>query len=441
MQQAARISAAIELLGSIVDSWQQERGAPADKLCEAYFKERRYIGSHDRGAIAELVYWCLRHKAVLQWWCERLHAVAGARSYVMAALLLRRDAEPAQLATIFSGGKYAPPPLTETEWQWAHQLGRQEIYHPDMPDAVRLNYPQWLEPKLKASLGSALAGEMKASNHQAPLDLRTNTLLITRDELVARLREEGFDAIPAPISPIGIRLRQRQPVFTSPLFREGLFEVQDEGSQVVSQLVTARAGMKVIDFCAGAGGKTLAVAANMDNKGRLLAWDISAKRLSQLPQRLRRAQVFNAEWRVLTSERDSYIKRHKASADRVLTDVPCSGSGTWRRNPDLKWRFTPRDLEEVLAIQQRILESAARLVKPGGQLVYATCSLLKDENEQQVANFLEAHANFRVVCAQKVWNKTASADAASSEVSYLWLTPQQDGCDGFFAAILERQAS
>lgn len=442
MTPSARIHAAIELLESIYASWNGETRVAADKLCDLYFKARRYIGSHDRGAVAELTYWCLRHKAELDWHCERHHLMPSARTHIICALLIRADAPPAQLAALFDGGKYAPAPLTESEWHAAHALFKtifSKAGDDTLPAHVRLNYPAWMESVLRESLGAKLEAEMEAMQAQAPLDLRANTLLITRDALLAQMKEAGFSVTPTPVSPTGIRLQKREPVFGSPLFRQGFFEVQDDGSQAIAHLVDAHPGMRVIDFCAGAGGKTLAVAAQMENKGRLLAFDTSAKRLAQLPLRLKRAQVFNTEWRALSSERDAYVKRHKQSADRVLLDVPCSGSGTWRRNPDLKWRFTRQDLQEVLDLQSRILESASRLAKIGGRVIYSTCSLLKCENEQQVANFIAAHPNFRVVCAQKVWNKDTAVD--SSSPSYLWLTPQQDGCDGFFAAVLERIAA
>lgn len=440
MTPAARISAAIELVDSILQSWRVETRVPADKLVDQYFKARRYIGSHDRGAIAELVYWVLRHKGSLEWWCDRSYTAKLARTLMIGALIFRGEAAVAQLATLFDGSKYAPAPLTDGEWQFAHHIGKQAMAHPDMPRAARLNYPQWMEPLLEATLGRALESEMKAMQAQAPVDLRANTLIAPREQLIEKLIAEGFDAEPTPVSPVGIRLKKREAIFASPLFKQGWFEMQDEGSQIVSKLVDAAPGMRVIDFCAGAGGKTLGIAADMQNKGRILAFDTSAKRLAQLPLRLRRAQVFNTEWHVIASEQDTYLKRHKLSADRVLVDVPCSGSGTWRRNPDLKWRFGKKDLDEVRDVQQRIFASAARLVKPGGRLIYATCSLLKQENHDQVEEFLKTHSNFRVVCAQKIWNKTPTS-GASEGVSYLSLTPQQDGVDGFFAAALERTAA
>jgi 16S rRNA (cytosine967-C5)-methyltransferase len=278
---------------------------------------------------------------------------------------------------------------------------------------------------------------MPALNEQATTDLRVNTLKTTRETLQAELAKEEFFSTPGVLSPVCLRLDKRGPIFTSPLFKAGHFEVQDEGSQVVAMMVDAQPGQRVIDFCAGAGGKTLAIAAAMKNKGRILAWDTSEKRLKQIVPRLRRAGVDTVQTHVIESENDAFIKRHKQTADRVLVDAPCSGSGTWRRNPDLKWRFNRKDLDEVLAVQQSILQSASRLVKPGGRLIYATCSILLDENEHQITQFLKSVNNFRVVCAQKIWDKNSTC-GENETVSFLSLTPHEDGVDGFFAAVLER---
>lgn len=439
MTPSARLCAVSEILDSLLQSWLQDRHVPADKLIDQYFKARRYIGSKDRGAISELTYWILRHKASLEWWCDRGNLPRLSRGLLLAALVFRGDFSVTQFAALFDGGQYSPPPLTDGEWQFVHTLTKQPMIHPDMPRWVRLNYPQWLDQLLEKTFGARLEDEIAALSAQAPADLRANTLHVTREELLTQLMAEGYQVVPTPVCPTGIRMEKRDPIFTSPLFKKGYFEMQDEGSQIVSLLVDAKPGMKVIDFCAGAGGKTLAVAAQMENKGRILAWDTSAKRLAQLPLRLKRAGVFNTEWRVITSESDSYIKRHKQTADRVLVDAPCTGSGTWRRNPDLKWRFSQKDLDEMLPLQQRILESASRLVKPGGWLVYATCSLFSEENERQIEQFLKTRSNFRVVCAEKVWNKNSpSGDASAKPPTFLWLTPHQDGVDGFFAAVLER---
>jgi len=438
MTPGARTQAAIDLIDLILEAWQSQKRIPADKILEGYFKARRYIGSKDRGFIAELFYWVLRHKATLEWWLKRAgYPGTSGRGYVFCAIILRGECEREGLAALTQDGNYAPKPLNNTEQMALEELYGHPLLHPDMPAHVRLNFPEWMGPHIAESFGEKQEEALKALSEQAPTDLRVNTLKATREQLIAALAKEGFDVSPTPTSPLGVRLNKRAPVFTSECFKKGWFEVQDEGSQMVAILTQAEAGHKVIDFCAGAGGKTLCIAAQMENKGRILAWDTSEKRLGQITLRLRRAGVGNVQTHVLTSETDAFIKRHKYTADRVLVDAPCSGTGTWRRNPDLKWRFTAQDLAEVIEVQGKILESAARLVKPGGRLIYATCSFLKSENDQQVALLLQKLHDFRVVCAQKVWDK-APLDSVADEVSYLWVTPHQDGVDGFFAAVLER---
>lgn len=438
MTPGARAQAAIDIIDQMLAAWLSPRRMPVDKLIQNYFGTRRYIGSKDRGAISELVYWVLRHKGALDWWLDTLDQRVHGRSYVFAALAIRKDVSLAQMASLSKDSQFSPPPLDASEQRMVEALANTNAAA-DMPDHARLNYPQWLQPFLERAFGDSLERAMLCMNEQAPTDLRVNTLKISRNDLQARLNEEGFECTLTPLSPLGLRLEKRAPIFTSRYFKEGYFEVQDEGSQVVALLADVRPGMRVIDFCAGAGGKTLAMAAQMQNKGRILAWDTSEKRLAQLAPRLRRAGVDTIQTHVLESETDAFIKRHKQTADRVLVDAPCSGSGTWRRNPDLKWRFTAEDLEAVCAQQRAILRSAMRLVKPGGRLVYATCSVFKEENEMQIAEVLKDVNNFKVVCAEKIWdNPTSESLDTQHIVSYLSLTPHEDGVDGFFAAVLER---
>ncbi len=442
MTPGARAQAAIDLIDKTLSVWLSEKRIPADKLLDNYFKTHRYIGSKDRAAIGELFYWILRHKAALEWWMERSNQRVHGRSYVLAALALRGEYS----SSLSKDSQYSPPPLDEHELQLVSQLADKQIEHRDMPDHVRLNYPAWCDDYLRRAFPKDFDAALRCLNEQAPTDLRVNTIKTSREDLQRALAKEEFETTPTELSPIGLRLARRMPIFTSELFKLGHFEVQDEGSQAVALIVDAQPGHRVIDFCAGAGGKTLAMAACMQNKGRIMAWDISEKRLSQITLRLRRAGVDNVQTHVITSEQDAFIKRHKQTADRVLVDAPCSGTGTWRRNPDLKWRFTQKDLDEVVAVQQSILQSAARLVKPGGRLIYATCSVLQEENELQAAQFLKTVNNFeggkehfKVVCAKKIWDKNSTAGDAD-EVSYLSITPHQDGVDGFFAAIFERTA-
>jgi len=436
MTPGARIQAAIELVDQILSAWISQKRIPADKMLQNYFTGHRYIGSKDRGQVSELVYWVLRHKSALEWWLDRTGQRLHGRTYVIAAIVLRKDYNPTSIASLSKDSQYSPPPLDEDEQKMVETLVRHDIEHKDMPDHIRLNYPQWMDTVLTEAFGKEKEAALHAMNEQASTDLRVNTLKTTREALIETLNKETFSCMATPLSPVGVRLEKRWPVFTSEAFKKGWFEVQDEGSQMVALLVDAQPGMRVIDFCAGAGGKTLAIAAAMKNKGRILALDISEKRLTQLTPRLRRAGVDNVQLHIIESESDAYIKRHKQTADRVLVDAPCSGSGTWRRNPDLKWRFTQKDLEEVIAVQQSILQSALRLVKPGGRLVYATCSVLKEENEKQIEQVLKTVNNFKVVCAEKIWDKNSIS--GEGEVSYLSLTPHEDGVDGFFAAVLER---
>jgi 16S rRNA (cytosine967-C5)-methyltransferase len=282
-----------------------------------------------------------------------------------------------------------------------------------MPPAVRLEVPDWLAPRIDA-------GELRALMEPASLDLRVNLLKGTREEAIAALAREGVTATPTPHSPWGLRIEGRRQITTGAAFRAGLVEIQDEGSQLVAALVDARPGSRVADMCAGAGGKTLAMAMTMQNRGQIVACDVSAARLDGAVRRLRRAGVHNVE-RHLLEAGDKWIKRRAGSFDRVLVDAPCTGIGTWRRNPDARLRLTEADIAELLPKQAAILDQAASLVRIGGRLVYATCSLLAEENEGQVIAFLSRRAAF-------------------AQVDTLSLTPARHGTDGFFAAVLERRS-
>lgn len=439
MTPGAHIAASIELLETTEDAWQQGKKLPADAAIGSYFKNRRYIGSKDRAAIARMVYSVLRKGSSLQWWAEQHHLPITPRALVITALMVEEHVTMNGLLARFTGQGYDPHPLTAAEEEAAEALVGSSSYHPDMPEWMQLNTPEWCIPLIKETFGDDYRLEVMALGTEAPLDLRVNTLKTNREEAKERLRGEGFIAEETPYSPLGLRLHKRGAIFATKTFQEGWIEVQDEGSQLVAMLADAQPGQKVIDFCAGAGGKTLALAAQMKNKGRILAWDVSETRLEQSHKRFKRAGVDNVQKHVLTSETDPFVKRHKDSADRVLVDAPCSGTGTWRRNPDLKWRFTQQDLDELQAIQARILESAHRLVKPGGRLIYVTCSILQEENEFQVKQFLTKHPEFRVVKPGEIWDKSGALKQAFPS-SFLRMTPKQHGTDGFFAAVLEKNS-
>ncbi len=315
-------------------------------------------------------------------------------------------------------------------------LAGRTLDHPSMGEAVRLEIPDWILPHLQARFGESLAGEMAAMGEPAPLDLRVNLLKSDVAAAQAALLAEGIEAAATPYSPWGLRVAHRRPVTSGAAFQSGAVEIQDEGSQLVAHLVGAAPGMRVADWCAGAGGKTLAIAALMENRGHVVACDVSEVRLEGAVKRLRRAGVHNVE-RHLTVDGDKWVKRRAQSFDRVLVDAPCTGTGTWRRNPDGRLRLSETDLAELLPKQAHILDTAQRLVRPGGRLVYATCSLLAEENEAQVESFLARHAGYRVVPVSEAWTLSAAVPCADP---YLVLTPRLHGTDGFFGAVLERVA-
>jgi 16S rRNA (cytosine967-C5)-methyltransferase len=428
----AQLAAAIDIL-SAIDTGEH----PADDIAAGYFRRRRYIGAKDRAGIAGHVYAVLRQRVALDWWIQKHRAEIGPRTRLLTALVLIEGWRPEAIAAACDGGRFRPAPPTDAEQRLLRALVGRTLHHPRMSRAVANDLTEWLEPYLERVFGNGLEREMAALNAAAPTDLRVNLLKTGREAARRALAAEGVAAEPTPWSPIGLRLSQRVPLGRLTAFREGLVEVQDEGSQIAALLADARPGMRVVDFCAGAGGKTLALAAGMENRGKLVACDVSARRLEAATRRLRRAGVSNAERRVLTGERDKWVKRHKGSFDRVFVDAPCLGTGTLRRNPNAKWQMTPVDLVELVVQQQQILRSAARLVRPGGRLVYVTCSLLREENEEQAEAFLAAEPGFLLVPAAGVWRETIGTPLPGGG-RYLRLTPARHGTDGFFVAIFER---
>ena len=434
MTPGATVQAAIELIAGI------EAGtAPADDLVATYFRRHRFAGVKDRGAISEHIYAVLRHRAQLDWWIERKGEglPTDARTRLLAALLLVEEWTFPQIAQACDGDRFRPYPLIGLEGRFLSAIEAEKLTHPDMPPEVRGNFPAWLHPHLEAALGRDLPMEMAALNRPAALDLRVNALKGDREEARTQLEVYGIKAGRTSLSPLGLRVFERIPLATLPLFKDGLVEVQDEGSQLAAILADAKPGMRVVDFCSGAGGKTLALAAAMGNRGHLIACDVSERRLERSGQRLRRAGVSIVQRRVLSNERDKWVKRHAQSFDRVFVDAPCTGTGTWRRNPDAKWRLKPVDLEELAALQKQILDSAARLVKPGGRLIYATCSMLREEDEEQAMDFLATHTQFSLVPIAEVWRDTIGSDCPVRG-DMLRLSPGRHKTDGFFVAVMER---
>ena len=327
-----------------------------------------------------------------------------------------------------------PSPLAANEKRMVERVASRN--DSEMPREVRLEVPWWLLPKLDEAFGAAADAELAALGQEAPLDLRVNTLKATRDAVLASLRAEDLKAEPTPISPLGVRLPARISLGDHAGFRDGLFEVQDEASQTCAHLVNAQPGMAVMDLCAGAGGKTLSIAGFMQNKGRLIACDVSVGRLERSKLRLRRAGVHNATLRVL-EDNDKWIKRQAGSFDRVLVDAPCSGTGAWRRNPDARWHLKPENLESLRLVQEQVLEQGAGLVKLGGRLIYATCSLLPEENAVRVEGFLATHPQFKALPIQEIWKDVLAAPCPTTD-TFLTLTPHRNATDGFFVAVLER---
>jgi 16S rRNA (cytosine967-C5)-methyltransferase len=394
---------------------------PADGTLSRYFRDHPKLGSRERGVVAEAVYGLLRNKSVYTNFSE-----TGTGS-PMRRLTLLGLADAVGIDSL--GG------LSEEETAWLTRV--MEIDRILLPASLRANLPQWLYEKLVARDGEEATLQLaEALNRPAPLDLRVNALKTTREEVIASLAEAPILGEPTPYAPLGIRVVKKPALQNLPLFKNGSIEVQDEGSQLLAQVVGAKRGEMVVDFCAGAGGKTLALGATMRNTGRLYAFDVSDKRLAKLKPRLARSGLSNVHPVLIAHENDAKIKRLAGKIDRVLVDAPCSGLGTLRRNPDVKWRQTPQSLIELNAKQAAILSGAARLVKAGGRLVYATCSLLDEENEAIVSQFLSAHDDFSLVPMHDVLAEQ-KIDLAMQD--YLKLLPQKHQTDGFFAAVLERK--
>lgn len=393
---------------------------PADGTLSRYFRDHPRLGSRERGAIAEGIYGLLRNKSVYSSFAE---SGGGA---TMRKLTLLGLADAVGIDSL--GG------LTEEETEWLTRV--MQIDRSLLQPSLRVNLPQWLFDKFVAQYGEAQALQLAdALNQPAPLDLRVNSIKAGREEVIAKLAEAPILCEPTPFAPLGLRVLKKPALQNLPLFKEGAIEVQDEGSQLLSQVVGAKRGEMVVDFCAGAGGKTLSLGAAMRNTGRLYAFDISEKRLAKMKPRVARSGLSNVHPVLIAHERDAKIKRLAGKIDRVLVDAPCSGLGTLRRNPDVKWRQVQASIAELNVKQAAILDSAARLLKAGGRLVYATCSLLDEENEAIVSQFLANHADFSLVPMKDV---LAEQKIPLEMHDYLKLLPHLHQTDGFFAAVMER---
>jgi len=420
-----QFTAATELLGQILTSPQ-----PADAVMDRYFRSHPKLGVRDRGFIAETVYTCLRRKRSLTFLAAGTSAGTATAADLVAACLLTTQGVSARALTV-AGYRANAVKLSE-------QVRTQDPQA--MPPAVRHDLPDWLESALQQQYGATETESLaSAMCEPASLDLRVNTLKSTREAVATCLAEAGAPVQPTPFSPLGLRRQARVPLFGTRCFKEGWFEVQDEGSQLLTLLIEPRRHEMVVDFCAGAGGKTLLLAAQMANSGSIYAFDVSPKRLDRLKPRLARAGVHNVRSVVIQNERDTRVQRLAGKIDRVLVDAPCSGSGTLRRSPDLKWK-TP-DLHALVATQRSILASAATLAKPGGRLVYATCSLMQQENEEVVREFLQTHPGFHLCPARAILERRGIhlPEPVTDQDEFLHLFPHRHQTDGFFAAVLERE--
>lgn len=429
MTPGARLSAVIDLYDSIVDAPR-----PADQILFQYFRSRKFIGSGDRRFITETIYTLLRHYARLTWWAEKLGMQPDGRSIILLWLVFGTSYKTEDILQLFDGAGYGPTTLSRFERDCIAKAFTGELTPSDMPEDVQLECPNWAYESLKKAFGSDLTAEMQIMQEEAPLDMRVNTLKGERDAVIKQLRQDDFKITPTQYSPIGIRVQGRPAFSMHPLYQKGAIEVQDEGSQLLSILCGAKPGEWVVDFCAGAGGKTLALAAQMQNKGRIWACDIEKNRLENSRKRLRRAGVHCVELALLDDEEDDWVRKHKQKADCVLIDAPCSGVGTWRRNPFMRWQNMGPTLKNLTAVQQSILSSASRLVKPGGRLMYATCSLLPEENQKQVDVFLAANPHFKPMPLEQV-TQIKGLDLTGAS---LQLTPAKNNTDGFFISAMKR---
>ena len=397
---------------------------PADAIVSRYFREHRSLGPRERATLAETAYAVLRRKLQFEHFAG---SGSGPRERRLAILG-------------FAGPRdFLKSALSEQEKAWLNQCDA--VDPATLSERHRHNLPEWLAEPLKAQLGDQFWPLVEAMNQPAPLDLRVNALTDKREDVRKELKLAGIASQPTPFSPWGLRIDGKPALTRLDAFARGAVEVQDEGSQLLALITDARRGQMVVDFCAGAGGKTLALGAAMRNTGRLYAFDVSAHRLDNLKPRLARSKLSNVHPAAIAHERDERIKRLAGKIDRVIVDAPCSGLGTLRRNPDLKWRQSPQAVMELTAKQAAILESAARLLKAGGRLVYATCSLLHSENEDIAAAFTASHPGFRRLSVRELLESAKVPEAASlcnEAGTDLRLWPHRHATDGFYAAAWEK---
>ncbi len=436
MTPAARIQSVLEILERI-----EKSPIPMDLTIGDYMRNRRYIGSKDRSAIVEKTYDIMRHHARIHWVLGELGVGSPSpRLRLLTSLVMNEGLDKTVL--LCDGSRHAPAPVAQEEREILERLPRD---FSAAPVEVLCECPPIYAPSLLAYFGHDFADELSAMIPPAQLNLRVNLAIGDVDKAASLLAEDNVATVRNRYSPWGLKVEGKAFLSLTRAFKKGLIEIQDEGSQLIALCCGARAGQQVLDYCAGAGGKTLALASamlgdDMRPKGRIVAMDLEPARLAKAKDRCRRARISDiVELRPLSDEKNrKWLRRQKESFDCVLVDVPCSGTGTWRRNPDMRWRTYGPGIEELTAIQAEILEKVAGAVKQGGRLVYATCSLLPEENEDQIERFLARHTEFTLKNLESIWPETLEVPC---DRSYLRLTPRRHQSDGFFAAVMERSHS
>jgi len=430
MKLPGRLSAAIDVLQLI-----EERHLPAKNALAEWGRAHRFAGSKDRAAIGNLVYDILRNKSSLAWMMED----DSPRALTLAGAVYNWGEEVEALSQSFEGDKFAPSAITEKE-QKSLTTKREDV----APAWVNANIPEWLYNAISAQFKTDFEEQANALLNRAPIDIRVNGLKSNREKLVNAFSK--YNAGETTYSPFGVRLPAGTKDKKSPNIEadaehgKGWFEIQDEGSQIASLLTNAKEGDQVLDFCAGAGGKTLALSAIMKNKGQIHAYDADKHRLRPIFERLKRAGCRNVQ--TLEAGNEVQLEMLKSNMDIVLVDAPCTGSGTWRRHPDAKWRLSEKSLGERMEEQRKVLRKAADHVKPGGKLVYVTCSLLPSENKDQIEAFIEETPAFKPLSYKEQWQQSennAELNSANDDETYLTLTPKTHNTDGFFISILEKQ--
>ena len=430
MTPSARLTAAIEILDDIF-----ARRRPANDVLKDWGLSHRFAGSGDRAGISSLVHDALRRKASS---CFIMGAESS-RSMLLGTLHLSRGLDVNAISALCDGGRFAPEPLSDAE--------RRVLATADLavaPPWVAGDYPEWLDSQFFEAFGEGRVDELEALASRAPVDIRVNTLKTDIDTVTTQLSHMRLH--PAGYSPVGLRILPLEDgravsVQSEPAFQKGFYEIQDEGSQLVTMLAAPDPGMQVIDLCAGGGGKTLALAALMDNRGQIFATDSDKRRLAPIFDRMTRAGVRNVQVRSPKGKEDEPLEDLEGHIDLVLVDAPCTGTGTWRRNPDAKWRVRPNALEDRIKEQAYVLDRAATYVKAGGRIAYITCSLLPRENDGAVQDFLARHTGFEVVSPEDVAENAGLSGLAhftSAEGFGLQLTPKRTGTDGFYIAVLQK---